>query len=156
MYMVGLAVGPMRPVVPTLGLKAVAPAGLLVARRQRAELAAKEIGRVTPGTAWMLVSSVGRVNVMVTKALGRPTSSHSPPLAALGETVVDTPRTTDPKSRSRRVVMVIPTVTTTASPVMAPEDWPCAGTAPAARAAAANTNKRGVTVPEPRPSPEPA
>ena len=44
MYMFGFAVGPRRPTVPALGLKAVAPAGLLVARRHSAAMAAHARG----------------------------------------------------------------------------------------------------------------
>src|SRR5258708_28834058 len=63
MYKVGVPGGPKRPVVPTLGSKTVPAAALLVLRFQIADVALNVIGMVEPGRAWMLVSTVGSVNV---------------------------------------------------------------------------------------------
>src|SRR5881396_3357987 len=95
--MFGLAGGPRRPTVPTLGLNVVAPAGLLVARRHSADVALKAIGIVEPGCAWMLVSWVGSVRLMFTNALALPVICHSPAPAWLGATVDATPFGTEPK-----------------------------------------------------------
>src|SRR5438034_9122087 len=81
LYIFGFAGRPIRPTVPTLGLNTVAPAGLLVARRHRADAAPNDIRIVEPGCTWRLVSSVGSVTLMVTKALLLPVLWH-PPSAA--------------------------------------------------------------------------
>src|SRR6266853_5663887 len=114
MYKVGVAGGPKRPIVPTLGSKTVPAAGLLVLRFQIADVALNVIGMVEPGRAWMLVSTVGSVNVIVVNAFLLPSTCHSPAPAAVGRTVVATPFGTEPKFRLRRVVIVMPTVTNSA------------------------------------------
>src|SRR5258708_6791974 len=114
MYKVGVPGGPKRPVVPTLGSKTVPAAALLVLRFQIADVALNVIGMVEPGRAWMLVSTVGRVNVIVANAFRLPSTCHSPAPAALGRTVVATPFGTEPKFRLLRVVIVMPTVTSSA------------------------------------------
>src|SRR6266478_4401423 len=113
--MVGFALGPNRPTTPAAGLKIVPPTGLFVARRQIADVALKMIGMVEPGSAWMLVSCVGSVKLMITNAFELPVTCHAPAVAAVGSTVVATPLMTVPKFKSLRVAIVIPTVTTTAS-----------------------------------------
>src|SRR3989449_10918719 len=118
MYMFGLTGGPNRPTAPVAGLKAVPAAALLLARFQRADVALKVIGIVEPGSAWMLVSCAGSVKLMITNAFELPVTCHAPAVAAVGSTVVATPLMTVPKFRSRRVAIVIPTVTTTASAEM--------------------------------------
>src|SRR5437660_12598133 len=65
----------------------------------------------------MFVNVVGSVNVMITKALPLPVTCQAPAVTAVGCTVVETPLITVPKAKSRSVVIVIPTVTTTASAV---------------------------------------
>src|SRR5262245_20050073 len=107
--------GPRRPTAPVAGLNTLPPTGLFVERRQIAETALKEIGIAEPGNAWMLVSCVGSVKLMMTNALALPLTCHSPALAAVGRTVAGTPLMTVPKFRSRIVVSVMPDVTTTAS-----------------------------------------
>src|SRR6267378_2272440 len=155
MYMFGLAGGPRRPTVPTLGLNVVAPAGLLVARRHSADVALKAIGIVEPGCAWMFVSCVGSVKLMFTKALLFPVTCHSPAAAWVGATVVATPLGTDPKFSCESVAIVIPTVTTTASAATVAAFCPAAGSAPAAvRKASAIPSRRSVTELAPRPNPE--
>src|SRR5438445_603394 len=152
MYMFGLAGGPRRPTVPTLGLNVVAPAGLLVARRHSADVALKAIGIVEPGCAWMLVSWVGSVKLMFTKALPFPVTCHSPAAAWLGATVVATPLGTDPKFSCESVAIVIPTVTTTASAEMVAAFCPATGCVPAAaRTPSTIPSRRGVTELAPRP-----
>ena len=91
------------------------PTGLFVERRQIADTALNEIGIVEPGNAWILVSCVGSVKLMITKALALPLTCHSPAFAAVGSTVVGTPLMTVPKFKSCSVAIVMPTVTTTAS-----------------------------------------
>src|SRR5712664_3715422 len=113
--MLGLGGGPSRPTIPIAGLNAAPAAGLLVARFQRADVALKMIGMVEPGSAWMLVSCVGSVKLMMTNAFELPVTCHAPAVAAVGSTVVATPLMTVPKFKSLRVAIVIPTVTTTAS-----------------------------------------
>src|SRR5690349_11491342 len=114
MYRVGVAGGPKRPVVPTLGSNAAPAAGLFVLRFQIAEVALKLMGIVEPGAAWMLFSTVGSVNVIVANAFLLPSTCHSPAPAAVGSTVVATPLGTEPKLRLRKVVIVMPTVTSSA------------------------------------------
>src|SRR5205085_1562623 len=116
-YMLGFGGGPRRPTVPTAGLKGVPAAALFVARFHRAEVALKVIGIVEPGSAWMFVNVAGSVKVMITKALALPVICQAPAVAAVGCTVVEILLMTVPKSKSRNVVIVIPTVTTTASAV---------------------------------------
>src|SRR5688572_25987723 len=111
MYRLGLGGGPRRPTAPPAGLNVVPPTGLLVARRQIADVALNAIGIVEPGNAWMLVSWVGSVKLITTNAFGLPRTSHSPAVTAVGATVVATPLITLPKSRSRSVETVIPVVT---------------------------------------------
>src|SRR2546426_11304342 len=113
--MLGFAGGPNRPTAPAAGLKIVPPTGLFVARRQIADTPLKVIGIVEPGSAWMLVSCVGSVKLMITNAFELPVTCHAPAVAAVGSTVVGTPLMTVPKFKSRSVVIVMPTVTTTAS-----------------------------------------
>src|SRR5436309_2145227 len=110
----GVAGGPKRPVVPTAGSKTVPAAGLFVLRFQIADVALNVIGMVEPGAAWMLLSRVGSVNVIETNAFLLPSTCHAPAPAAVGSTVVATPFGTEPKFRLRRVVIVMPTVTTSA------------------------------------------
>src|SRR6185436_15187533 len=100
MLIVALAGGPNRPTVPSAGLKALAPAGLLFARRHSADVSPNEIGIVEPGRAWMFVKTVGKVNAIVTKAFGLPVICHWPAVAPAGATVVATPLGTLPKLRS--------------------------------------------------------
>src|SRR5690242_4164179 len=114
MYRVGVAGGPKRPVVPTLGSNAAPAAGLFVLRFQIAEVALKLMGIVEPGAAWMLFSTVGSVNVIVANAFLLPSTCHSPAPAAVGSTVVATPLGTEPKFKLRKVVIVMPTVTSSA------------------------------------------
>src|SRR3954468_10330718 len=115
MYMLGFGGGPNRPSTPAAGLNGVPAAALLVARFQRADVALKAIGIVEPGSAWMFVSCVGSVKLMMTNAFALPVTCHAPAVAAVGCSVVATPLITVPKLRSRSVVSVIPVVTTTAS-----------------------------------------
>ena len=68
----------------------------------------------------MFVSVAGSVNVMIKNAFALPVTCQEPAVAAVGCTVVETPLITVPKSRLRGVVIVMPTVTTTASAVTAP------------------------------------
>src|SRR6266480_1775928 len=152
MYMFGFAGGPIRPTVPTLGLKAVAPAGLLVARRHSADAAPNEIGIVEPGCAWMLVSCVGSVKLMFTDAFAFPVICHSPAAATLGATVVATPLGTDPKFRSESVAIVIPTVTTTASAETIAAVCAVAAGAATAQRPSARTGRRRITGCAPGPS----
>ena len=109
--------GPNRPTAPVAGLNAVPAAAVLFARFQRADVALKVIGIVEPGSAWMLVSWVGSVKLMITNAFELPVTCHAPAVAAVGSTVVATPLITVPKFKSRSVAIVMPTVTTTASAV---------------------------------------
>src|SRR5690348_1318312 len=102
--MVGLGGGPSFPTVATWGSKTVAPAGLLVARRHSADVAPNEMGIVEPGCAWMLMSWVGSVKLMLTLAFALPETCHSPAPAWLGATVVATPFRTEPKARLLSVV----------------------------------------------------
>src|SRR3954469_19234906 len=90
-YMLKLGGGPMRPTAPVAGLNAAPAAALLVARFHRADVALNEIGIVEPGSAWMFVSTVGKVKLMMTKAFALPLICHSPAVAAVGSTVVATP-----------------------------------------------------------------
>src|SRR5437660_4797484 len=113
-YSVGVAGGPKRPTVPMLGSNVVPAAGLLVLRFQIADVAPKVIGMVEPGAAWMLLSRVGSVNVIVANAFRLPSTCHAPAPAAVGSTVVARPLGTEPKFKSRSVVMVMPTVTSSA------------------------------------------
>src|SRR6266540_2518148 len=112
MYMFGFGDGPSRPTTPIAGLNAAATAASLLARFQRADVALKEIGIVEPGSAWMLVSCVGSVKLMITNAFELPVTCHSPAVAAVGSTVVAMPLMTVPKFKSRSVPIVMPTVTT--------------------------------------------
>src|SRR3989454_8013487 len=89
--MLGFAGGPNRPTAPAAGLKIVPPTGLLVARRQIADTPLKVIGIVEPGRAWMLVSRVGSVKLMITNAFELPVTCHSPAGAAAGSTGVGAP-----------------------------------------------------------------
>src|SRR5258708_20637782 len=116
MYKVGVPGGAKRPVVPTLGSKTVPAAALLVLRSQTADVALNVIGMVEPGRAWMWVSTVGSVNVIVVNAFLLPSTCHSPAPAAVGRTVVATPFGTEPKFRLRRAVIVMPTLTTSPVP----------------------------------------
>src|SRR2546422_11395801 len=84
--MLGFAGGPNRPTAPAAGLKIVPPTGLLVARRQIADTPLKVIGIVEPGRAWMLVSRVGSVKLMITNAFELPVTCHSPAAAGGGRT----------------------------------------------------------------------
>src|SRR5574341_663904 len=153
MYSTGFGIGPKRAVVPTLGSKVVAPppVGLLTLRRQIADVVLNEIGIVLPGSAWMLFSTVGSVNVMLTRALLLPTTCHSPAVTPVGRTVVATPLGTDPKSRFESVVIVIPGFTTKAStPRLATLPW--AAAEPVATSSQAAPASRPLTGPAPRPN----
>src|SRR2546422_323882 len=103
----GFAGGPSLPVVTALGSNGVAPTTLLVPRFHNADAAPKEIGIVLPGSAWMFVSTVGNVNVMVTWAFLSPCTCHAPAAALDGSTLVGTPLSTVPKLRLRSDVTVI-------------------------------------------------
>src|SRR2546423_10934089 len=144
MYMFGLAGGPSRPTVPTAGLNGVPAAALLVARFQRADVPLNAMGIVEPGSAWMFVRAVGSVKLMMTNALPLPATCHAPAVAAVGCTVVATPLITVPNAKSRSVVIVIPTVTTTASAVTAVDGaWVTASRAnPRAHASSERTTRR--------------
>src|SRR5437879_1027525 len=155
MYMFGLAGGPRRPTVPTLGLNVVAPAGLLVARRHRADAALKAIGIDEPGCAWMLINCVGSVKLMFTNAFALPVTCHSPAAAWLGATVVATPLGTEPKFSWDSVAIVMPTVTTTASAETVAAFCPMRGCAAAASRPRERTRRRRITGRVPRPNPEP-
>src|SRR6266550_6465552 len=142
-YSVGVPGGPKRPVVPTLGLNTVPAAGLFVLRFQIADVALKVIGMVEPGAAWMLLRMVGSVNVIVANAFLLPSTCHSPAPAAVGSTVVATPFGTEPKFRLRRVVIVMPTVTTSAVlPIEALLNWALARRAVAASVSSTHTANR--------------
>src|SRR6266511_1445614 len=152
MYMLGLAVGPRRPTVPTLGLNAVAPAGLLVARRHSADAAPNAMGIVEPGCAWMLVSWAGSVKLMFTNAFEFPVICHSPAAARLGAIVVATPLGTEPKFSSESVEIVIPTVTTTASAETVAAFCAVAAGAATVQRPSARTGRRRITGCAPGPS----
>src|SRR2546427_10848685 len=113
--MLGFAAGPNRPTTPVAGLKIVPPTGLFVARRQIADTPLKMIGIVEPGSAWMLVSCVGSVKLMITNAFELPVTCHAPAVAAVGGAVVPTPLLTVAQARSRRAAVAIPHATTPAS-----------------------------------------
>src|SRR5712664_4859967 len=113
--MLGFGGGPNRPTAPVAGLKIVPPTGLFVARRQIADTALKLIGIVEPGRAWMLLSLVGSVKLMITNAFELPVTCHSPAAATVGSTDVGTPLMTVPKFKSLKVAIVMPAVTTTAA-----------------------------------------
>src|SRR3989442_15591867 len=95
--MLGFAGGPNRPTAPAAGLKIVPPTGLLVARRQIADTPLKVIGIVEPGRAWMLVSRVGSVKLMITNAFELPVTCHSPAVAAAGRTRAAAPFVSRPR-----------------------------------------------------------
>src|SRR5260370_18131438 len=67
----------------------------------------------------MLVNVVGSVNVMITNALALPVTCQDPAVAAVGCRIVAIPLITVPKFKSRSVVIVMPTGTTTASALTA-------------------------------------
>src|SRR2546423_4925273 len=104
--MYGLAGGPSFAVAPVLGLKAVAPATLFVARFQRPDVAPNESGIVLPGSACTLINSVGSTKPMLTSAFLVPWICHAPAPAAVGCTVVAMPFGTLPKFRLLKVVTV--------------------------------------------------
>src|SRR2546427_11851775 len=99
--MLGFAGGPNRPTAPAAGLKIVPPTGLLVARRQIADTPLKVIGIVEPGRAWMLVSRVGSVKLMITNAFELPVTCHSPAGSGGGGTPVVAPLITGAAGKSR-------------------------------------------------------
>src|ERR1051325_4643419 len=141
--MLKLGGGPRRPTAPVDGSKVLPPTGLLVERRQIADVALNEIGIVEPGSAWMFVSVVGSVKLMTTNALALPLACHSPAFAAVGRIVGGTPLIPPPNVRSCNVVRVMPVVTTTASAETLVDDCAAPQTGGAARRAGRGRKRGG-------------